>query len=521
MQGSCTGHAQAHLRLHANGNSTTFFSSFLIKAMVVDYSKWDKLELSDDSDIEVHPNVDKRSFIRWKQRDIHEKRERMKARMAQLELNKEMNTDLLERVEYLIERSESGGIQLANGPEIVGEAIQQKFSKEGPTRVIEEQDGAQQPRYIDMIISLMERIHGEVEEMGVESSNKQAAYVKRLQFHQQKLKEALEVEQKEYEELVEERSHHILSEDIHTGFDSTFVNKKAALTAPRTEIKHETKIEKSTEIEVLNPSSSSSPTLQAKDDNVEASSDAVEFSKINVGDFESAYRFLVTHPHIVTEKEKDGLMMQAFQQQLQGRTDDMKRTVHNALLLQYCAALGPDGIRLFFSRVQEKNHPAVEALRKDAEFTSNHIITRCEVIKSEQSAEGEEEGVEQIQLHAVDPETEILVHVPEQDSPGWAIYQQFGQDMKKAIETKKLDEINKVLANMSVEEAEELVQKFDECGVLSVEPKIYDAEEWQKHKHEIDQELTEESEQTATGQTQTDQGADYGEEPVSTVEEVD
>jgi cell division cycle protein 37 len=27
----------------------------------MDYSKWDKLELSDDSDIEVHPNIDKKS----------------------------------------------------------------------------------------------------------------------------------------------------------------------------------------------------------------------------------------------------------------------------------------------------------------------------------------------------------------------------------------------------------------------------------------------------------------------------
>ena len=41
--------------------------------MPIDYSKWDKIEISDDSDVEVHPNVDKQSFIRWKQRDIHEK----------------------------------------------------------------------------------------------------------------------------------------------------------------------------------------------------------------------------------------------------------------------------------------------------------------------------------------------------------------------------------------------------------------------------------------------------------------
>ena len=42
--------------------------------MPVDYSKWDALELSDDSDFEPHPNVDKRSFIRAKQHQIHEQR---------------------------------------------------------------------------------------------------------------------------------------------------------------------------------------------------------------------------------------------------------------------------------------------------------------------------------------------------------------------------------------------------------------------------------------------------------------
>ncbi|KAA8564058.1 hypothetical protein EYC84_012047 [Monilinia fructicola] len=31
----------------------------LIAIMPINYSKWDALELSDDSDVEVHPNVDK------------------------------------------------------------------------------------------------------------------------------------------------------------------------------------------------------------------------------------------------------------------------------------------------------------------------------------------------------------------------------------------------------------------------------------------------------------------------------
>jgi len=39
--------------------------------MPVDYSKWDKLEISDDEDIECHPNIDKASMIRWHQAALH------------------------------------------------------------------------------------------------------------------------------------------------------------------------------------------------------------------------------------------------------------------------------------------------------------------------------------------------------------------------------------------------------------------------------------------------------------------
>lgn len=59
--------------------------------MPLNYSKWDNLELSDDSDVEVHPNVDKRSFIRWKQRDIHEKRDVRKQELESLKRELEIN----------------------------------------------------------------------------------------------------------------------------------------------------------------------------------------------------------------------------------------------------------------------------------------------------------------------------------------------------------------------------------------------------------------------------------------------
>jgi len=40
----------------------------------MNYSKWDNIELSDDEDVEVHPNIDRDSFLRWRKEAIHLKR---------------------------------------------------------------------------------------------------------------------------------------------------------------------------------------------------------------------------------------------------------------------------------------------------------------------------------------------------------------------------------------------------------------------------------------------------------------
>ena len=46
---------------------------------MVDYSKWDKLELLSDDDDECHPNVDKASLHRWKKQAKVQKLEQEKA----------------------------------------------------------------------------------------------------------------------------------------------------------------------------------------------------------------------------------------------------------------------------------------------------------------------------------------------------------------------------------------------------------------------------------------------------------
>src|SRR5271163_3086673 len=68
----------------------------------VDYSRWEKLELSDDSDIEVHPNVDKRSFIRAKQNQIHQQRYERKHQIETLKYERIVNDGFLRRIDGLL-----------------------------------------------------------------------------------------------------------------------------------------------------------------------------------------------------------------------------------------------------------------------------------------------------------------------------------------------------------------------------------------------------------------------------------
>jgi cell division cycle protein 37 len=56
--------------------------------MPIDYSKWDTLEISDDEDFECHPNVDKKSMMRWKQSQIHKERQQRQDQLALLTLEK-------------------------------------------------------------------------------------------------------------------------------------------------------------------------------------------------------------------------------------------------------------------------------------------------------------------------------------------------------------------------------------------------------------------------------------------------
>lgn len=126
--------------------------------MAIDYSKWDKLELSDDSDVEVHPNVDKSSFIRWKQRDIHEKRMQREQQIKGLRVQKEMYTQLNKRVDRML--AEFTDARLESETER-NEFLNSNFDKTEKC-TLEEQQAADAPTYNEMVEDLFTQITGDL-----------------------------------------------------------------------------------------------------------------------------------------------------------------------------------------------------------------------------------------------------------------------------------------------------------------------------------------------------------------------
>ena len=160
--------------------------------------------------------------------------------------------------------------------------------------------------------------------------------------------------------------------------------------------------------------------------------------------------------------------------------------------------------------------------------TYARIISRTSELAKERAANpagGSGEEVEQIQLHAVDPGTEIMIQIPSpaptttttsntsSDSAdkredieikAREVFETFPPGLQRAMESKSLDRINEVLGKMSVSEAEEVVEKMGEHGMLSMERGVIDGttEEGRQRLKELE----EEGKRPKDGQTEEKRG---------------
>ena len=331
--------------------------------MVLDYSKWDALELSDDSDIEVHPNVDKRSFIRAKQNQIHQQRYDRRREIDTLKYERIINDGLLRRIDTLLSELRGHEAEAKEQNAFIYQALITSAGDPDDDEPPKPPEGIHtkedQPRYSQMMGHLMDQVKKEVDEAKTDDWYK--AYLKGVEGHRKKViglqKELVE----RLNQLEKEEGRKITSDSIHTGFNTSFVSKEKEKPA-------KSEKEKAEAVEVLNPGSLNRNKFKRSDSAQDSGADAdieeaaedeehiepselgKKFATIKPGDYRTCLQFISENREVLAERETDALLMEGFEAQMKGKQDYAKQCVHQALLLQYCRTLGKDGVGLFFKR---------------------------------------------------------------------------------------------------------------------------------------------------------------------------
>ncbi|KAE8234092.1 hypothetical protein CF326_g866 [Tilletia indica] len=539
--------------------------------MPLNYSKWDNIELSDDSDVEVHPNVDKKSFIRWKQRDIHEKREQRKVQQEQLQAELKTNAALRPRLLDLKE-----GLRISGAPSFKGEM--ERLTAERVAKGNKDSGANGGSSTDDLILKLLHIINDEpvvkaaaaksaasaqAEETGPSSAASTSSPTDELtkvlaaqvDSHVSKLDARQNDINTQLKAIDEEESRKITTDGIREGWSSGHVSK--AEPEPEPEVikpKAKAKKESVTTVETLNsPSASGSksgpPTSKKADDddddddeelpeltptlnswidlptvlpNFPLTQSALPASynpakSLDPAPFEVALKFLASHKGLITQRvakddgddqdPTDACLFEAFQAQMLGKADRARRCVEKGLMLQYCRKLGPDGVNLFFRKIMGGEPKAAVLYINDVFTTYTRIVERAAALSKRHGPSGGD--VEQIQLVPENENTVISFNVPSQppsvdelkvDLPTeeelaeaneraraegrpempvltvadvhelltrrWEIFESFKKDLQDALRTEKLEEVNKVLGEMDVAEAEEAVRLMDEANIL-------------------------------------------------------
>lgn len=409
----------------------------------------------------------------------------------------------------------------------------------------------EQPQsYTKMMAALLDQVNKALDERPeLDKSNsalgaaRYDAMVEEIEGHQRKVADLQAQLVAKLGELEHDEARKITSEGIHTGFDSSFVNKaqpeekktsssgSSSSTAKNSAGKPELlnpNYDQAAAAEVASSSASQSKTSPDDDYDVDPSdlSDlGRKFASFAPSNHFDSRGLLMAHPEIMTERNEEAILVMAFEAALEGHDDAARQYVHQAKLLEYCRSLGRDGVTMFFKRIETRNHKAQELFYSDVQETYGKIHARVREIRAQQTAStsGVEGGVEQIQLHAVEPGTVINIHIPppvpelkrlametmdsyetaatyrsktiagaiasgksEAEATAEAptvpdfdpqefdeakrcreIFESFSPEMRKALESGSLDKVNEVLGRMPVDEAETLVGQFGDVSFSS------------------------------------------------------
>ncbi|KAL6931357.1 hypothetical protein ACO0R3_002820 [Hanseniaspora guilliermondii] len=476
--------------------------------MPIDYSKWDKLELSDDSDIEVHPNVDKKSFIRWKQQDIHQKREERKNEIKMLEQQLEMYKHLNKRMDYVLglQKNDKNAIQVFMNLEDLEKLLNANFDK------LEKCEGDRIdkdiPPYNAMVCDLVEQFHSELKRD--DKFNLQSVLMKIIE-HRAKIERVSEEANEKLCELYKERELHISSEDMKDAWNSSIINKGEPMTNEEiTSVKSQQS--KKQDLKALGLkkfiSYSGEENLLKLDDKT------LKFGDLSCEDHTKGKGYLMKNYEILSAQQVDALMMSSFSHELQGDSKKCYNVIYQSEVMSSIVQIYElrfkndssefihveelqDIIMKFYMKLDDtsSSNMARPFFLSEVEKKYAHVKTRSVAMREE---DDDKEGQEIIQLKSVEPNTELRINVPafkdedetedEVEKHRIQLFNMIPERMRDALLSGSLDKVNEVFASMSLEDGEQMLEIFNAGGFLGIEKTFENQEEFEEYQKTLHKE---------------------------------
>lgn len=475
--------------------------------MPIDYSKWDKLELSDDSDVEVHPNVDKKSFIRWKQQDIHQKREERKNEIKILEQQLEMYKHLNKRMDYVLslQKKDKDAVKVFMNVEDLEKLLNANFDK------LEKCEGdridSDIPPYNEMVCDLIEQFHSELKRD--DKLTLQAVLFKIIE-HRAKIEKVSEEANAKLAELYKEKELHISSEDMNDAWNSSIINKSSPMTAAEVEkVKNEQQV-KTQSLTKLGLKKFIS--FSGEENILTVDEKTLKFGEIPCKNHEMGKSYLLANYEILSAQQVDALMMSSFNHELEGDTKKCYNVIYQSEVMSSISQIYElrfkndssefihpeelqDIIVKFYMKLDDESstNMARPFFMSEIEKKYNHVKTRAVAMKEED--EDEREGQEIIQLKSVEPNTELKINVPEFKDENQTedevekhriqLFNMIPENMRNALISGSLDKVNEIFASMSLEEGEQMLEIFNAGGFLGIEKTFENQEEFEEYQKNL------------------------------------
>ncbi|KAI0243779.1 hsp90 co-chaperone Cdc37 [Massospora cicadina] len=371
--------------------------------MPLDYSKWDNIEISDDEDIEVHPNVDKRSFIKWNREAIHQRRAERRNKIKQLRERVQLNSRVIDKIKRILD----GLIQTdrSNTEDILMSLKNCAAESQYSISPLDEEGSQSSKMSLEkLIISMFSQIQADLAKEKLEFSkenvlSKLQAELGKVEDYQSQCKKELEAEEKA-------ESSTLTSDNIcKPGFDKT--------------------------VDVVDSKSSNQEDSEDSEAEVEISDLASAFSKLKT--FDESFEFITKYPCFVDERYSDELLAHAFECEL----------------------------KKDYAYAEQLNSEGFEMFKKDAKETYLLLKERAKVIAAKASEDSGKKAI--FQLEPASEDSKFVVNIPaEEDIERYKLFTSLPTALQEALKTTEIDPINRALADLSEQEAEQALRICDE-----------------------------------------------------------